>query len=65
MHAYSFTRLRAGAPSRREPWGAGQNHLSGNGFPRGKAKGSLLEGAPAKRVGELSQEARNSFLSNL
>ena len=44
---------------------AGQNHLSGNEFPRGKAKGSLLEGAPAKRVGELSQEARNSFLSNL
>ena len=36
MYAFSFTRLRAGAPSRREPWGAGQNHLSGNGFPRGK-----------------------------
>ena len=34
--AFSLTRLRAGAPSRREPWGAGQNHLSGNGFPRGK-----------------------------
>ena len=35
-HAFSLTRLRAGAPSRREPWGAGQNHLSGNRFPRGK-----------------------------
>ena len=64
MHAYSFTRLRAGAPSRREPWGAGKNRLSGNEIPRVWAKGSLSEGAPAKRVGESSREVRHSFLSD-
>ena len=35
MRAFSLTRLRAGAPSRREPWGAGQNHLSGKGISAG------------------------------
>ena len=32
--------------------GCGDNHLSGNGFPRGMVCGPLRVGAPAKRVGE-------------
>ena len=43
MAVNSPTRF-AGAPSGREPWGAGKNRLSGNEFPRVWAKGSLSEG---------------------
>jgi hypothetical protein len=45
-HAFSLTRLRAGAPSRREPWGAGEDHYREK-TPRGLlSKGPLREGAP-------------------
>ena len=46
MHAFSLTRLRAGAPSRREPWGAEEDHYRGKTLRGGAYEGPLREGAP-------------------